>query len=186
VLLIEYSGTKLLASRLVSREQRLLKGDFMKMCFLVAVMFAGFAPQISAQTEFVKPEGLAPANGYSHVVVTQPGRMIFLSGQVANNRQGQLVGKDDLKAQAVQVFENLKAALSGAGATFDDVVKITWYVKGYRPENLSTLRDVRNQYVNKENPPASTLVGVASLFREEYLLEVDAVATVPAKRVKKP
>ena len=157
----------------------------MKRCFLIAFVFAGLVP-VFAQTEFVKPEGIAPANGYRHVVVTQPGKMVFLSGQVANNRQGQLVGKDDLKAQAVQVFENMKTALAAAGATFDDVVKITWYVKGYKPEYLSTLREVRNQYVNKANPPASTLVGVASLFQEDYLIEVDAVATLPAKRVKKP
>jgi enamine deaminase RidA (YjgF/YER057c/UK114 family) len=134
-----------------------------------------------AQTEFLKPEGLAPANGYSHVVVTKPGKLVFISGQVANDKQGKLVGKEDLKAQAVQVFENLKAALSAAGATFDDVVKITWYVKGYKTEYLSTLREVRNSYVNKDKPPASTLVGVVALFQDDYLLEVDAVAVVPAK-----
>ena len=136
---------------------------------------------LSAQTEFLKPEGLAPANGYSHVVVARPGNLIFISGQVANDKQGKLVGKDDLKAQAVQVFENLKIALAAAGANFNDVVKITWYVKGYKPEYLSTLREVRNTYVNKEKPPASTLVGVAALFHDDYLLEVDAVAVVPAK-----
>lgn len=137
---------------------------------------------LSAQTEFPKPDGLAPANGYSHVVIAKPGKLVFISGQVANDKQGKLVGKDDLKAQAVQVFENLKAALSAAGATFDDVVKITWYVKGYKTEYLPILREVRNSYVNKERPPASTLVGVAALFQDDYMLEVDAVAVVPQKR----
>lgn len=139
----------------------------------------------SAQTEFLKPEGLPPAAGYTHVVVTQPGKLVFLSGQVANDKQGKLVGKDDLKAQTQQVFENIRTALSSAGATFDDVVKITWYVKGYKPEYLPILREVRNKYVNQAAPPASTLVGVAALFQEDYLLEVDAIAVVSDKHAEK-
>ena len=95
------------------------------------------------------------------------------------------MGKDDLKAQTVQVFENLKTALLAAGATFDDVVKITWYVKGYKPESLGMLREVRNQYVNAISPPASTLVGVTSLALEDYLIEVDAIAVLPDHHKKK-
>ncbi|MDT8069378.1 MAG: RidA family protein [Terriglobia bacterium] len=108
--------------------------------------------------------------------------MVFISGQVAMDKQGHLVGKDDLRAQTKQVFENLKTALTAAGATFDDVVKITWYVKGYNPQLLPILRDVRDEYVKKEAPPTSTLVGVASLFQNDYLLEVDAVAVIPQKQ----
>ena len=62
-----------------------------------------------------------------------------------------------------------------------DVVKITWYVKGSKTEYLRILRDVRNSYVNKDKPPASTLVGVAALFQDDYMLEVDAMAVVPEK-----
>ncbi len=134
------------------------------------------------QSEFINPKGIAAPHGYTHVVVSKPGKMVFLSGQVAMDAQGHLVGKDDLRAQTKQIFENLKTALSAAGATFDDVVKITWYVKAYDPQKLSILREVRDAYVNKEKPPASTLVGVASLFQEDYLLEVDAVAVVPEKK----
>ena len=98
------------------------------------------------------------------------------------DKAGHLVGKGDLRTQTKQVFENLKAALAAAGATFDDVVKITWYVKGYNSSLLPTLRDVRDQYVKKEAPPASTLVGVTSLFQDDYLLEVDAVAVIAQKQ----
>jgi enamine deaminase RidA (YjgF/YER057c/UK114 family) len=140
---------------------------------------------LSAQTEYLKPEGLAPSTGYSQVVVPRPGKLVFIAGQVANDKQGKLVGKDDLKAQAIQVFENLKAALSAAGATFDDVVKINWYVKGYKPEYLPTLREVRSSFMNKDKLPASTLVGVTALFQEDYLLEIEAVAVVPEKHDKK-
>ncbi len=120
----------------------------------------------SAQTEFLKPDGLSPANGYSHVAVAGPGRL----------------GKGDLKAQAVQVFENLKTALASGGASFDDVVKIGWYVKEFKPEYLPTLREVRNMYVNSAKPPTSTLVGVQTLFQDDYLLEIEAIAVVPEKR----
>ena len=150
-------------------------------CLLVVFV----APALSAQTEFLKPAGLAPAHGYTHVVVTRPGRIVFLSGQVANDTAGQLVGKGDLKAQTEQVFANLKTALAAAGATFNDVAKITWYVKGYKSEDLPTLRAVRDKYVNTSAPPASTLGGVASLFQDDYLIEVDAVAVVGEKVQKK-
>jgi 2-iminobutanoate/2-iminopropanoate deaminase len=139
----------------------------------------------SAQTQFLKPEGIAPGTGYSHVVITSPGKLIFIAGQIARDRQGNLVGKGDLRAQAVQVFENLKAALASAGATFNDVVKINWYIRDFKPESLGALREVRSMYVNKDAPPASTLIGVASLAQDEYLIEVEAVAAIPDKPSKK-
>jgi enamine deaminase RidA (YjgF/YER057c/UK114 family) len=140
---------------------------------------------VSAQTQFLKPEGIAPGTGYSHVVVTSPGKLIFIAGQIARDRQGNLVGKGDLRAQAVQVFENLKTALASAGATFNDVVKINWYIRDFKPESLGALREVRSMYVNKDAPPASTLIGVASLAQDEYLIEVEAVAAIPDKPAKK-
>jgi 2-iminobutanoate/2-iminopropanoate deaminase len=150
---------------------------------LAAWMVFG-AVSLSAQTEFLKPSGLAPAHGYTHAVVTKPGKLIFLSGQVANDPSGKLIGKGDLTAQTEQVFANLKTALAAAGASFNDVVKITWYVKGYKSEDLPILRSVRDKYVNTAEPPASTLVGVASLFQDDYLIEVDAIAVVPEKNSK--
>ncbi|HEX7157698.1 MAG TPA: RidA family protein [Edaphobacter sp.] len=140
----------------------------------------------SAQNEFLKPDGLAPGRGYTHVVVAKPGKLIILSGQVANNPQGQLVGKGDLKAQTTQVFENIKTALSAAGATFNDVVKITYYVRDFKPTDLPAIRAVRDSYVNTAAPPASTLVGVASLFQDDYLIEIEATAVIPDKLAKKP
>lgn len=156
----------------------------MKTILVTSIIFVGCF-DVSAQTQFLKPEGIAPATGYSHLVVTSPGKLVFISGQVARDKQGNLVGKGDLRAQTVQVFENLKAALASAGATFTDVVKINWYVKDYKQENLAVLRDVRTMYVNKDNPPASTLAGVAALALDDYLIEVEAVAAIPDKPVKK-
>jgi enamine deaminase RidA (YjgF/YER057c/UK114 family) len=155
----------------------------MKILLCALLVFGGLV--LVAQTEFLKPSGLALAHGYTHAVVTRPGKLIFLSGQVANDPSGQLVGKGDLKAQTEQVFANLKTALAASGATFNDVVKITWYVKGYKPDDLPILRGIRDKYVNIASPPASTLVGVASLFQEDYLLEVDAIAVIPEKDAKR-
>jgi enamine deaminase RidA (YjgF/YER057c/UK114 family) len=117
----------------------------------------------------------APA-GYSHVVVAQGGRTLYISGQLALDREGNLVGRGDFRAQVKQVFENLKARLEEGGATFKDVVKLNYYLTD--ASDLQGLRDTRNSYINTENPPASTLVVVKQLVREEYLLEVEAVAVV--------
>ena len=140
---------------------------------------------LAAQTQFLKPSGVAPGNGYSHVVVTAPGRLAFISGQVANNAAGQLVGKGNLEAQTVQVFENLKAALAAAGTSFDHVVKLTWFIRDYQPAQLAVIREVRNRYINPAAPPASSLIGVAALLQPDYLLEVEAIAVIPEPAEKR-
>lgn len=143
------------------------------------MLVAAGCQMAAAQTQYVQPAGLAPGNGYTHAVVVSPGKLVFISGQVAQNAQGQLVGKGDLKAQTGQVFENLKTALAAAGSSFEHVVKITWFIRDYKPEALAVVREVRNRYVNPTAPPASSLVGVAALFQPDYLIEVEAVAVVP-------
>jgi enamine deaminase RidA (YjgF/YER057c/UK114 family) len=112
--------------------------------------------------------------GYSHVVEVRGGRTIFVAGQVALDDQGKIVGAGDFRAQVLQVFENLKARLAEAGATFRDVVKLNYYLT--EASDLQGLRDIRNRYLNTENPPASTLLVVKQLFREEFLVEIEAIA----------
>ncbi|MGH9844111.1 MAG: RidA family protein [Blastocatellia bacterium] len=115
----------------------------------------------------------APA-GYSHVVEVRGGRTLYIAGQLALDKDGKLVGPGDFRAQVKQVFENLKARLAEGGATFKDVVKLNFYLTD--ASDLQALREVRNSYVNTEHPPASTLVVVKQLVREEYLIEVEAIA----------
>jgi enamine deaminase RidA (YjgF/YER057c/UK114 family) len=117
----------------------------------------------------------APA-GYSHVVEVKGGRTLYIAGQVAVDKDGNLVGRGDFRAQVKQVFENLKARLEEGGATFKDVIKLSYYLTD--ASDVQALRDTRNSYINTENPPASTLVVVKQLVREEYLIEVEAVAVV--------
>jgi enamine deaminase RidA (YjgF/YER057c/UK114 family) len=84
------------------------------------------------------------------------------------------VGSGDFNAQVKQVFANLKACLDEAGASFNDVVKLNFYLVD--AENLQIVRDIRDAYVNREHPPASTLVIVKQLVRPDLLVEVDAIA----------
>lgn len=149
----------------------LLSGVF-AIC-LVCSAFAQGAPDV----RFIQPEGLARAGAYTHVVSVSGGRAIYISGQVALDKTGALVGKGDMRAQAEQVFQNLKLALEAAGATFKDVVKMTYYVVDM--SQFQAVRDVRAKYLSAENPPASTAVGVTRLVSPDMLLEIEAIAIVP-------
>ena len=131
------------------------------------------------QTQFVNPMTLCPTFGWTHVVTVTGGKTVYISGQVSVNERGEVVGKGDLRAQAVQTFENLKLALAAVGATFRDVLKTNLYVVGLRPEHVPVLREVRGRYINPEQPPASTLVGVSALVGADWLIEIEAVAVVP-------
>jgi enamine deaminase RidA (YjgF/YER057c/UK114 family) len=126
---------------------------------------------------FINPSTLATPPGYTHVVEITQGRTIFIAGQVALDQSGRLVGPQDFRAQTQQVFENLKAALAAVGTDFTHVVKLNMYVVDI--SQLPVLREVRDHYVNTHHPPASTLVEVRKLAREDFLIEVEAVAHVP-------
>jgi enamine deaminase RidA (YjgF/YER057c/UK114 family) len=130
-----------------------------------------------ARVTYANPPTLGTPPGYSQVVVVTGGSTIYVSGQVALDRSGNLVGADDLRAQAQQVFANLHAALAAAGATFADVVKLNLYVLD--ASQIAVIREVRDAFVNTANPPASTLVEVRRLAREEFLIEVEAIAAAP-------
>jgi 2-iminobutanoate/2-iminopropanoate deaminase len=129
--------------------------------------------------ELLIPNTMPKSVGYSQVATVSGGTMVFISGQVALDRSGNVVGKDDFHAQVQQVFENLKAAVEAAGGTFDDVIKLNSYVVDL--SHLSDFREVRDKYVNVKNPPASTAVQVPRLFRPEFLVEIEAVAVVKTK-----
>ena len=124
---------------------------------------------------------LPPANGYSQVVTAQPGTMVFVSGQISVDQNGKIVGEGDLRAQTEQALLNLKNALAAAGATFDHVVKINWYVKTLCGDSLPIIREIRARYYNQQHPPANTLAGVAELYPPEALIEVEAIAVIPNK-----
>jgi reactive intermediate/imine deaminase len=114
--------------------------------------------------------------GYSHAV--RAGGLIFVSGQVPLDADGSVVGIGDMGAQARQSFRNLDAVLQGAGASFADVVKLTYYVRDI--DAVGSIRAARDEFVNTANPPASTLVEVSRLFLPDLLIEIEAVAVAPS------
>ncbi|HEY7832178.1 MAG TPA: RidA family protein [Ktedonobacterales bacterium] len=131
-----------------------------------------------AHVRLFSPETLAPVVGYSQIAEVSGGRMVLLAGQVAFDATRTLVGRGDFRAQAQQVFANIKTALAAVGADFSQVVKLNIYLLDRA--NLPVLREVRDAFVNTEAPPASTLLVVGGLAQEEFLLEVEAVASLPA------
>ena len=121
---------------------------------------------------FINPAAMHHPAGYTHVVEVTAGRPVYIAGQVALDPTGALVGPGDLRAQARQVFDNLQAA----GAGFEQVVKLTYYLVD--ATQLPVVREVRDQYVNIQQPPASTAVEVRRLVRDDLLIEVEAVAVI--------
>lgn len=135
-------------------------------------------PVAGAQNaEFLNPPELSRPNGYSHVVVVNRGRLIFISGQVGMNKSGKVAG--NFSDQAKSAFANLKTALAAAGAKPVDLVKLTYYVVGLDQEKLLALREARDSVIDREHAPASTLVGVQALFRRDVQVEIDAEAAIP-------
>ena len=123
---------------------------------------------------FISPSTLPTPAGYSHVVEASAGTLIYVSGQVPLDSDGQLVGSGDFDAQARQVFDNLSRALAAVEASWDDVVKLNYFLTDVG--RIASVRAIRDEYVNTEQPPASTLVEVSRLFRDDAMIEIDAVA----------
>jgi enamine deaminase RidA (YjgF/YER057c/UK114 family) len=131
----------------------------------------------SQTIRFVNPPDLPRPFGYSHVAEARGGKTIYISGQVALDQSGSLIGPGDLRAQTQQIFTNLKRALAAVDADFDAVVKLTYYLLDI--SQIAIVREVRDQFVNVQQPPASSAVEVRRLFRDDLLIEIDAIAVLP-------
>jgi enamine deaminase RidA (YjgF/YER057c/UK114 family) len=128
---------------------------------------------------FSNPPTMAKPTGYSHVVeVNGPGRTIYIAGQLGYDPAGKQ--GEDFRAQATLVYENLKAALESVGGRFENVVKLNAYLTDIRAQ-LPIYREVRDKYINTAAPPASTTIEIPKLAREGALIEVEAVAVLPAR-----
>jgi 2-iminobutanoate/2-iminopropanoate deaminase len=132
-----------------------------------------------AQVKRTNPPALSKPTGYTHIVeVNGPGKTVYISGQIALDKDGNVVGAGNMKAQAEQVFKNLQSALEAAGAKFSDVVKMNTYITDM--DQAPAVREVRARYFG-DTTPASTLVQVVRLARPEFLLEIEVIAAVPAR-----
>jgi reactive intermediate/imine deaminase len=116
-----------------------------------------------------------PLGIYSQAVKAEGSRLLFISGMTARDKNGKIVGRGDMKAQTRQVLENIKAVLDQAGATFDQIVKVTVFVTDMG--RFQEIHEVRAQYFKKDYP-ASTMVQVSGLVSPEMLIEIEAVAVL--------
>ncbi|MET8639509.1 RidA family protein [Streptomyces sp. NPDC004096] len=130
---------------------------------------------MSEPTRIPAPDGVAPATAYTHVVMGT-GRFVAVSGQLALDEDGRLVGAGDPAAQARQVFENLRRCLAAAGATFEHVVKLTFFVTDMA--HMPAIRAARAEHIPDDRLPAASAVQVAALVRPEFLMEIEAYAVV--------
>ncbi|MGW7264605.1 RidA family protein [Streptomyces sp. NPDC054842] len=126
-------------------------------------------------TRIPAPAGVAPAAAYTHVVMGT-GRFVAVSGQLPLDEDGELVGPGDPAAQARQVFENLRRCLAAAGATFGDVVKLTYFVTDMA--HMPAVRAAREAHIPADRLPAASAVQVAALVRPEFLMEIEAYAVL--------
>ena len=151
---------------------------FVFIVLMLVPMLAAAQPQSRApQIKRTNPPTLSSPTGYTHVVeVSGPAKTVYISGQIALDRDGKVVGAD-MKTQAEQVFKNLEAALAAAGAKFTDVVKMNTYTTDMA--QAPAIREVRGRYFGNV-VPASTLVQVVHLARPELLLEIEVIAAVAA------
>lgn len=123
--------------------------------------------------EMIEKDYIEPNEGFSQTVVVKTGnfKTLYISGQIGDGV--------DLEAQTITTFQNLEKQLSNCNATFKDVVKMNTYIVNFNPEiDLPIFRKVRKEFLGNENYPASTLVGVESLGRKEWLIEIEAIAVV--------
>ncbi|NML41355.1 RidA family protein [Chitinophaga sp. G-6-1-13] len=149
---------------------------------LLLVTSLAKAQSDKSAVQFINPPEVVKPNGYSQAAVINLGsnKMLILSGQVPQNVKGELVGKDNFEQQAEQVFANIQKIIEAAGGKMSDIVKLSYFILDTK--NLKTLRTVRDKYVDVQHPPASTLVQVSKLFRDDVLLEVEATAVIPVHK----
>lgn len=131
------------------------------------------------QVQLLNPAAVAVPKGYSQAAVIDlgAGKMVIMSGQVPLNKQGQLVGAGDLGKQTEQVFQNIKGIVEELGGNMNNIVKLGYFITDI--SGLQNMRTIRDKYINTAQPPASTLVQVNKLFRDDVMIEVEATAIIP-------
>ena len=116
--------------------------------------------------------------GFSQIIVTEPGKNVFISGQVAWDENMNIVGKDDLKIQTQKAIENLKKAIEIAGGTLENIVFLRIYKVKYAKVDGPIISSVLKEYFGTDCPPASTWISVAGLANEDFMIEIEAQAVI--------
>ena len=123
-------------------------------------------------------DGLINDPSFSQAVIAEGRRTVYISGQVALDAEGGIVGRGDFAAQAKKAYENLAIALGAAGATIGDVAKTNVYIVNYDPSVRRDLNTARRAVFSEGSAPASTLIGVQALALPDLMIEVEAIAVL--------
>jgi len=128
----------------------------------------------------LNPETLFPSLpiGFSQIVVSQGGKTVYLSGQTAWDANKQIVGGTDLGEQTRQALRNIKLGVEAAGGTLADVVSLRIYIVNPKPNDTGPVGQALREFFSADKPPASTWLGVTSLARPEFLIEIEAIAVI--------
>ena len=126
--------------------------------------------------ELVNPEGMHPAPGFSHVAIATGSRLVCIAGQVALDRDFNLLGGDDLRAQTVAAMRNVETAIGAVGATWDDIVRRTIYTT--KPTEYETITSAIDEVTGGAGHPAQTILGVTGLAVPGLLIEIECTASV--------
>ena len=128
----------------------------------------------------IQPDALFPSAefGFAQVVAVEGKKLVFCAGQTAWDKEMKIVGEYDLGRQMEKTLENISHALSAAGATLKDVVRLTIYIVDYHPDQLETISTVLGKFFDKDALPANTLLGIQALALPEFLVEMEATAVV--------
>lgn len=148
---------------------------------LLCVSSACFAQDANKDVTFLNPASVGKPFGYSHAAIIDLGKnkMVIMSGQVGLDKDGKLAGNGDLTSQTEQVFTNIKNIVEAAGGTMNDVVELNYYLMD--ASQVQLVRGIRDKFVNTKQPPASTLMQVSKLFRDDILIEIKATAIIKKK-----
>lgn len=132
---------------------------------------------MSNKTVVSSPDLAVPNGHFAHATYTDgPGRVVYISGMTARNKEGGITGIGDIKAQTHQVCQNLDAAVRAAGGTLDDITRLDVYVTDM--EQFEAIHEVRREYFTG-TPSASTMVEISRFVKKEYLIEMNAIAFIP-------
>jgi enamine deaminase RidA (YjgF/YER057c/UK114 family) len=143
---------------------------------IAGVICCGLSPLYAGELSHLNPDGLFKPSSFTQIVIAEGDRTVYISGQTARDDNGNIVASGDVRKQADQVFENLRAAVAAAGGSMASVAKITTFVVGLKPEDRVWIGEMVKKHFPR--PPAHTLVGISALAAPELLIEVEAIAVL--------
>jgi len=130
--------------------------------------------------ESINPKSLFDSRqyGFSQVIISDPGKMVFISGQVAWDKNENVVGENDLASQTQKSIDNLGIAIKASGGTLADIVMLRIYVVDYQKEYGPLISKILKANFDQSSPPASTWINVKGLANEKFMIEIEAQAVI--------